>query len=198
MMYWEHHPEDVFEPDLSMFRRLDLLGRPMRDIVLVDLDSTTCLTSKRHHLAVTSDPTSTWATYAQACESDDPALGVVAVTNMLYRIALVHHVSGRDSSAYPQTRRWMTAKGVLTDHVELMNYEKLGDPDFSSTTFKVRYVQQLRRMGYSVRVFFEDWHGVAEGLEAIDVPVVLVNPNYPKYRVDSSAGPEAQHMPTHL
>ncbi len=138
----------------------------MTDIVLVDLDSTLADTRQRRHLCPTVDPTKTWTDYAMGCPDDEPIAGTVALVRALYKRGYgIHIVSHRDRAALDLTVDWLIRHDIPHHAVALNQH-------------KVSYLMALREAGAEVVLAIDDDCDVAAAYEAVDCPVVCVNPRY--------------------
>jgi hypothetical protein len=144
--------------------------------VIYDLDSTLCHTLHRWHLSPMKDPAKTWADYAAACVNDTPLPGTLARMRLDWKHHQVHICSGRDASALQATEEWLAAHDACYDFLRLR-----GEGDRRpNEVLKVDYVQEVRRAGVDVVLFYEDWGLAAHAIwKQTGVPVLGVNPFYP-------------------
>ena len=148
-----------------------------RGTVCVDLDSTLCDTSHRHHLVLQGEEreNTDWVAYSMACEQDAPIEGTCRLVRLLaahYRIVLV---SSRDEQARALTEAWLASKGVPFDELILGGTD--GAPA-GLADFKVHHVAELVARGEQVALVIDDMPGLPAALEPLGVPVLTVRPPY--------------------
>lgn len=161
-----------------------------RRTVCVDLDSTLCDTSHRHHLVLPGDERANtdWVAYSMACEQDAPIEGTCRLVRLLaahYRIVLV---SSRDERARSLTEAWLMAQSVPFD--ELILGGTNGAPS-GLAEFKVHHVAALLERGEQVTLVIDDMPGLPAALEPLGVPVLTVRPPYDESGLPESLIPRA-------
>ena len=161
-----------------------------RRTVCVDLDSTLCDTSHRHHLVLAGDErvNTDWVAYSMACSLDAPIEGTCRLVRLLaahYRIVLV---SSRDERARSLTEAWLTAQSVPFD--ELILGGSNGAPA-GLAEFKVHHVAALLERGEQVALVIDDMPGLPAALEPLGVPVLTVRPPYDESGLPESLIPRA-------
>ena len=148
---------------------------PKQGTICVDLDSTLCDTSPRHHLISDPREDTDWVAYSLACENDMPIPGACRLVKLLaphYRIVIV---SSRDESARELTERWLAAHDVPFD--ELI----LGGGDGAPTgleDFKVHHVGAIVGRGEQVALMVDDLPSLPPAMQLLGVPVLTVRPPY--------------------
>lgn len=145
--------------------------------VCVDLDSTLCDTSHRHHLVLQGDErqNTDWLAYSMACEHDAPIDGTCRLVRLLaphYRVVLV---SSRDEQARGLTEAWLAAQGIPFDELILGGVD--GAPA-GLADFKVHHVGALLQRGEQVALVIDDMPGLPAAMESLGVPVLTVRPPY--------------------
>lgn len=146
-----------------------------RGTICIDLDSTLCDTSPRHHLIADPREDTDWVAYSLACENDMPIPGACRLVQLLaphYRIVIV---SARNEAARGLTERWLAAHGV--PHDELI----LGGGDGAPAgleDFKVHHVGGLVGRGEQVALMVDDLPSLPVAMQLLDVPVLTVRPPY--------------------
>jgi ribonuclease J len=148
-----------------------------RGTVCVDLDSTLCDTSHRHHLVLPGDEreNTDWVAYSLACADDAPIDGTCRLVRLLaadYRIVLV---SSRDEQARALTETWLEAQGIPFD--ELILGGTNGAPA-GLAEFKVHHVGALLERGERVTLVIDDMPGLPEAMKPLGIPVLTVRPPY--------------------
>ena len=148
-----------------------------RATVCVDLDSTLCDTSHRHHLVLPGDerPNTDWVAYSMACENDAPIAGTCRLVRLLatrFRIVLV---SSRDEQSRTLTEGWLAAQGIPFDELILGGVN--GVPA-GLTEFKLHHVGALLERGEQVALVIDDMPGLPAAMEPLGVPVLTVRPPY--------------------
>lgn len=148
-----------------------------RGTVCVDLDSTLCDTSHRHHLVLPGEErdNSDWVAYSLACADDAPIAGTCRLVRLLaadYRIVLV---SSRDEQARTLTEAWLEAQGIPFD--ELILGGTNGAPA-GLAEFKVHHVGLLLARGERVTLVIDDMPGLPDAMKPLGVPVLTVRPPY--------------------
>jgi ribonuclease J len=148
-----------------------------RGTVCVDLDSTLCDTSHRHHLVLPGDEreNTDWVAYSLACAEDAPIDGTCRLVRLLaadYRIVLV---SARDEQARSLTETWLASQSIPFDELILggTNGAPAGLADF-----KVHHVGALLERGERVTLVIDDMPGLPEAMKPLGVPVLTVRPPY--------------------
>ena len=146
-----------------------------RGTICIDLDSTLCDTSPRHHLIADPREDTDWVAYSLACENDMPIPGACRLVQLLaphYRIVIV---SARNEAARGLTERWLAAHGV--PHDELI----LGGGDGAPAgleDFKVHHVGGLVGRGEQVALMVDDLPSLPVAMQLLGVPVLTVRPPY--------------------
>jgi ribonuclease J len=154
------------------------VGEPSkRGTICVDLDSTLCDTSHRHHLVLPGEerPNTDWVAYSLACSDDAPIPGTCRLVRLLsahYRIVVV---SSRDEQARALTEAWLAEQGVPFD--ELILGGANGAPA-GLAEFKVHHVGALLAGGENVALVIDDMPGLPEAMAPLGVPVLTVRPPY--------------------
>jgi ribonuclease J len=148
-----------------------------RGTVCVDLDSTLCDTSHRHHLVLPGEerPNTDWVAYSMACENDAPIEGTCRLVRLLatqFRIVLV---SSRDEQSRTLTEGWLAAQGIPFDELILGGVD--GAPA-GLAEFKVHHVGALLERGEQVALVIDDMPGLPAAMEPLGVPVLTVRPPY--------------------
>lgn len=146
-----------------------------RATVCVDLDSTLCDTSHRHHLVAEERDRTDWVAYSLACENDAPIEGACELVRLLaphFRIVLV---SSRDEQARALTETWLEAHGVPFDDLILGGID--GAPA-GLEDFKVHHVTALLEGGEQVALMIDDLPQLPDALASLGVPVLTVRPPY--------------------
>ncbi|MGH3001116.1 MAG: MBL fold metallo-hydrolase [Gaiellaceae bacterium] len=148
-----------------------------RGIVCVDLDSTLCDTSHRHHLVLPGDErvNTDWLAYSLACEQDAPIPGTCRLVRLLaahYRIVIV---SSRDEQARSLTETWLGEQDVPFDELILGGVD--GAPA-GLAEFKVHHVGALLARGENVALVIDDMPGLPAAMAPLGVPVLTVRPPY--------------------
>jgi ribonuclease J len=161
-----------------------------RGTVCVDLDSTLCDTSHRHHLVLPGDERANtdWVAYSMACEADAAIEGTCRLVRLLavdYRIVLV---SSRDEQARALTEAWLTAHGIPFDELILGGVD--GAPSGLSE-FKAHHVATLLERGEQVVLVIDDLPVLPAALEPLGVPVLTVRPPYAEAGLPPSVNPQA-------
>ena len=146
-----------------------------RTTVCVDLDSTLCDTSHRHHLVDEVRENTDWVAYSLACSDDARIEG----TCRLVRLLAEHHrivlVSSRDEQARALTEAWLAEHDVPFDELILGGVD--GAPA-GLEDFKAHHVAALIARGETVELVIDDLRTLPEALEPLGVPVVTVRPPY--------------------
>lgn len=148
-----------------------------RGTICVDLDSTLCDTSHRHHLVAAGEEreNTDWVAYSLACGGDAPIEGACRLVRLLaphYRIVLL---SSRDEQARTLTEGWLAAQGVPFDELILGGAD--GAPR-GLEDFKVHHVAALIEQGEQVALVVDDLPGLPAAMESLGVPVLTVRPPY--------------------
>jgi ribonuclease J len=161
-----------------------------RGTVCVDLDSTLCDTSHRHHLVLPGDErvNTNWVAYSLACADDAPIPGtcrLVRILSAYYRIVLV---SSRDEQARSLTEAWLAAHDVPFDELILGGVD--GAPA-GLADFKVHHVAALLERGENVALVIDDMPGLPAAMAPLGVPVLTVRPPYDETSVLSTIVPTA-------
>jgi ribonuclease J len=148
-----------------------------RGIVCVDLDSTLCDTSHRHHLVLPGEerPNTDWVAYSLACSDDAPIPGTCRLVRLLsahYRIVIV---SSRDEQSRSLTEAWLTEQDVPFDELILGGID--GAPA-GLAEFKVHHVGALLARGENVALVIDDMPGLPAAMAPLGVPVLTVRPPY--------------------
>lgn len=147
----------------------------MKDIVVVDLDSTLFSTEHRHHLSPLTNKDATWESYADACDGDTPLIGTAALLDLLHPHYEIHLCSGRSVTAQAKTLGILERYHIAYDYLSLRpegNRKRNGK-------LKVDYIKGLQREGRNVVLMLEDWKEAADEIfKKTKVPCLLVNPGY--------------------
>jgi ribonuclease J len=148
-----------------------------RGTVCVDLDSTLCDTSHRHHLVLPGDErdNTDWVAYSLACENDAPIEGTCRLVRLLSAHYRIVFVSSRDEQARPLTEEWLRVHDVPFDRLILGGVE--GAPA-GLAEFKVHHVATLLEQGEHVALMIDDMPGLPAAMEPLGVPVLTVRPPY--------------------
>jgi len=145
--------------------------------VCVDLDSTLCDTSQRHHLVLPGDEreNTDWVAYSLACANDMPIEGTRRLVRLLsayYRIVVV---SSRDEQARSLTDAWLARHEVPYDELILGG---AGGAPAGLAEFKVHHVATLLARGEHVALVIDDMPGLPPAMAPLGVPVLTVRPPY--------------------
>jgi len=145
-----------------------------RATVCVDLDSTLCDTSHRHHMVLDGEErvNTDWVAYSLACADDARIEGTCRLVRMLakhYRIVLL---SSRDAQARALTEAWLAEHAIPYD--ELI----LGDGTVGLEQFKAEHVARLIERGETVELVIDDLRTLPETLDPLGIPVLTVRPPY--------------------
>jgi ribonuclease J len=148
-----------------------------RGIVCVDLDSTLCDTSHRHHLVLPGEErqNTDWVAYSLACSDDAPIPGTCRLVRLLsahYRIAIV---SSRDEQSRSLTEAWLAEQDIPFDELILGGVD--GAPA-GLAEFKVHHVGTLLARGEEVALLIDDMPGLPAAMAPLGVPVLTVRPPY--------------------
>jgi hypothetical protein len=157
-----------------------------RGTVCVDLDSTLCDTSHRHHLVLPGEERANtdWVAYSLACPDDVPIAGTCRLVRILsahYRIVIV---SSRDEQARALTEAWLAQEGVPFDELILGGVD--GAPA-GLAEFKVHHVSALLERGENVALVIDDMPGLPAAMAPLGVPVLTVRPPYDEATVPASS-----------
>lgn len=156
--------------------RRDVQAAPAKlGTICVDLDSTLCDTSHRHHLVAEPREETDWVAYSLACPDDAPIEGACRLVQLLaphYRIVVV---SSRDDQARGLTEAWLAAHEIPYDELILGggNGAPAGLEDF-----KAHHVGEIVRRGDKVALMVDDLPSLPEALQSLGVPVLTVRPPY--------------------
>jgi ribonuclease J len=161
-----------------------------RGIVCVDLDSTLCDTSHRHHLVLPGDerPNTDWVAYSLACSDDAPIPGTCRLLHLLsahYRIVVV---SSRDEQARTLTEAWLAEHDLPFDELILGGVD--GAPG-GLAEFKVHHVGALLSRGENVALVIDDMPGLPAAMAPLGVPVLTVRPPYDEFGLTQTLVPGA-------
>lgn len=149
----------------------------MASVVIYDLDSTVADTRHRWHLTPRNNPSSDWEKYSLACTGDTVIAGTAKRMELDWYQHEVHICTGRSAAARELSSTWLdTHVGRFWDHLEM---RPAGDTT-ANGLFKVQYIHRLREQGKRVELFYEDWEVSARDIETAGVPVLGINPFYPK------------------
>lgn len=141
--------------------------------VIVDIDSTLCDTTHRHHLSPYADPSKTWEEYGQNCEFDAPIRGTVELVKLLGTAYNIRIVSGRPQTLLAPTRRWLRKHQIAYSSVHLRSPdEPVGNAEYK------KYYLDIVRTSEAVALAIDDWPSVVEMYHAEGVPCVCINPMY--------------------
>ena len=153
------------------------LPRPGRGTVCVDLDSTLCDTSHRHHLVLAGEERddTDWVAYSLACEADAPIPGTCRLVRLLARDHRIVLLSSRDEQARSLTETWLAEQGVPFDELILGGVD--GAPR-GLAEFKAHHVAALIERGEQVALVIDDLPILPEALAPLGVPVLTVRPPY--------------------
>jgi hypothetical protein len=151
-------------------------GDALMQIILCDIDSTLSNTEHRHHLVPEDRYKGNWMPFALACRADGIIESVAFVVRMLAVDYPIFLVSGRNSIARDLTTDWLEKHNIPYDNLRL--YEPLWDDEKENAAFKVAHAPELRNMGYDPVLMIDDWPSVADAMEAIGIPTLLVTPPY--------------------
>lgn len=160
-----------------------------RGTVCVDLDSTLCDTSHRHHLVLPGEERehTDWVAYSLACPDDAPIPGTCRLVRILsahYRIVIV---SSRDEQARALTEAWLAQEGVPFDDLILGGVD--GAPA-GLAEFKVHHVSALLERGENVALVIDDMPGLPAAMAPLGVPVLTIRPPYDEAAVPSTVSTE--------
>jgi len=146
-----------------------------RGTICIDLDSTLCDTSPRHHLIEDPREKTDWVAYSLECANDIPIAGACRLVQLLaphYRIVIV---SARNEVARELTERWLAVHGVPYDELILGGGD--GAPA-GLEDFKVHHVGGLVERGEQVALMVDDLPGLPVAMQLLGVPVLTVRPPY--------------------
>lgn len=149
-------------------------GKRFNELVIFDLDATLAHTLHRSHLSPFVDPNSDWPTYAKACVNDTPIAGTIALANLLWNHYGVYLLSGRDGSAWEETRWWLARHGVKYDFLKLRDEGDLED----NGVYKSKHIESLKDDGYTVHLLIDDWPATIDAVSKSGTPSLCVNPRY--------------------
>lgn len=155
--------------------RAPISSTSKRGTICIDLDSTLCDTSPRHHLIAEPREDTDWVAYSLACENDMPIPGACRLVQLLaphYRIVIV---SSRDEAARQLTEAWLAAQGVPYDELILGGVD--GAPR-GLEDFKVHHVGGLVGRGEQVALMVDDLPSLPVAMQLLGVPVLTVRPPY--------------------
>lgn len=143
--------------------------------ITVDLDSTLCDTSARHHL-IKDDGTTDWAAYSLACSTDRPVEGVIAVMKAYKKLGYhIIIVSMRSGQSLGLTTAWLKANGIEFDGLVLNS----DDGQLHHGEYKVEKLRRLIDRGFDIDLHLDDWLEAADYIEEkLHIPVLRVNPGY--------------------
>lgn len=168
--------------DEDVIRYLDELVqgelRPLlfKPLWLWDLDST--VRSTEHRRWIIPDivaGNATWEDYSMLCSGDTPIEGSVALMREAKDVSHIA-VTGSYECARNLTSIWLGKNDVPLSAVVMRPNGYLLDNE----KWKVMVVQALWRAGADIRLFFEDWPGIAAYIkQETGIPVVGINPFYP-------------------
>lgn len=152
-------------------------GRDARATVCVDLDSTLCDTSHRHHLVLAGEEReqTDWVAYSLACAGDAPIEGVRRLVRLLARDHRIVLVSSRDEQARALTEAWLAEHDVPFDELILGGVD--GAPA-ALDAFKVHHVAALIDRGERVALVIDDLPSLPAAMAPLGVPVLSVRPPY--------------------
>jgi hypothetical protein len=144
-------------------------------VVTFDLDSTLASTYHRQHMI---KPKGTdWEAYSLASAADTPIEGTVVLLRMLGATYPVHIITGRSDAAFDMTRYWLIQHGIPVDGLWM---RPAGDRT-PNGKYKIARILHLRESGQEPVLHVEDYPEAGDEIRAATgVPVLLVNPNYPK------------------
>lgn len=154
--------------------RTAVSGAP-RTTICVDLDSTLCDTSHRHHLVDDERENTDWVAYSLACAADAPIEGACRLVRLLARNHRIVLLSSRDEQARGLTETWLAAQDVPYDELILGGTD--GAPA-GLAEFKVHHVAALLERGEQVALVVDDLPGLPDAMEPLGVPVLTVRPPY--------------------
>ena len=144
-------------------------------VVICDLDSTLADTSHRHDLSPHTNPGVTWAEYGKQAYRDELILGTARVLSLLRQVGHeIHILSGRPSSLYEVTTRWLHKHKI---NFSVLRLHRSSDSD-DLVAYKMNYLKQLQAKKIPVVLAIEDWPDICEAYEQMGVPSVCINPRY--------------------
>jgi hypothetical protein len=145
-----------------------------RTTICVDLDSTLCDTSHRHHMVLEGDERANtdWVAYSLACADDARIEGTCRLVRMLAEHHRIVLVSSRHEQARSLTEAWLAGHDVPYD--ELI----LGDGTVGLEEFKAHHVAALIERGETVELVIDDLPTLPATLESLGIPVLTVRPPY--------------------
>lgn len=159
--------------------------RDAKTAVVYDLDSTIAHTVHRHHLFPSAEQdgnVDAWIKYSQACPDDIPITGTVARMEMDAAYHQVHISTGRFDITRPETENWLAQYRIPYDFLKMRVTDTLEE---KNSLIKIRYIKQLEAQGITVLLVYEDSARVAAAIsKGTGVPVLGINPFYPKHIVD--------------
>lgn len=89
----------------------------MKPLYIFDLDGTLALINHRRHFVERARKDQDWKAFYAACVDDEPNDSVIAVFNVLRRVADLWVWSGRSDEVRPQTEAW------IAKHTHLLTWE---------------------------------------------------------------------------
>ena len=141
--------------------------------VIVDLDGTLCDTTHRQAMIDVADRSRTdWEAYSMACTTDGLITATKALVVAIGRDFNVCVLSGRNSSALPETVEWLGRHRVLADYIQL---RPKGDHR-SNPDLKVDFVRTALSRRWKIELAVDDYPAIKWALSSLSIPVLLVQP----------------------
>ena len=152
-------------------------SRKQPPVVTVDLDSTLCDTSHRHHMLPPKDQRDgfDWREYSAACTDDAPVAGVIRLVQLLADFYGIIVVSARRDEARVPTTEWLNKHlGVEPFRVVLDDLPL--EREFVHSQYKAVRIKELQKEGFQVLLHIDDWQEVEQPLAELGVPSLIVTP----------------------
>lgn len=145
---------------------------PPGPAVVFDLDGVLSDAASRQHY-LEGRPRD-WDAFFEAC-GDDPLIEEVATLLGLLDAGLtVVLLTARPARVRPQTLAWLARYGVRWDLLVMRDFGDYG----AAREFKRRSVEELRHLGFELRLSFEDDRRNVEMFRAEGVPCVYIHSGY--------------------
>jgi hypothetical protein len=141
--------------------------------VIVDIDGVLSDATDRQHF-LDQKPRGNWRAFFDAC-GDDPVIEEVArLLELLDAGLVVILLTGRPVRVQPQTVAWLDRYGVRWDLLIMRN---VGDYT-RAREFKRETVGELRKLGFDLRLAFEDDMRNREMFHEEGVPCLYIHSGY--------------------
>jgi hypothetical protein len=144
-------------------------------VLSVDLDSTVCLTTHRHHMINNAERFRTdWRAYGLACAGDGDGPGMPLLQAWVAMGGKFIATSRRDHAAYALTAKWFEERELQPLEINLLK-----GPHSSLQTHHGLWKRDSirdyeRRSGNRVALHIDDWHGVTQCLLKHGIPAMTV------------------------